>query len=130
MFKKLIALNYQVLKAIVGMLFTGKIKELIKIFPNLIKSYVIETVKVFKMFPLYFKPKYYIALSNARKYRKAKKIMTERYRGLKDLSIFLDEQGYSRAQQRLFWSSFVKDGSVRKNVLESLLKDLESRKKL
>ena len=99
-------------------------KEVIKFLLNIIGAYFKEVFRLFKTLFLIFNKEY---RKQKKQFDKMQQIKVELNRALKILR-YIDKKsqdaGVPRWKMRQFWRDFTKNGAVRQDVFDDLLKDI------
>lgn len=127
--KKLLQLNLGLIKYLLRELPKQKsLRVIIKLLKSVLVIYVKENIKLYKNLFLIFDADYQ---KQQKEFTKYQKIKVDLQRCLKMLQ-YIDEKmkqsklpGYKRKQ---FWRDFYRDGQIRKEVFEDLLKEIDSLK--
>jgi methionine salvage enolase-phosphatase E1 len=100
------------------------LKEFITFFKSVIKIYLKELFKLYKNLFLFLDVDYQ---KQKKQYEQYKKIQTDLQRCIKILQ-YMDERmekaGINRQRRRQFWRDFYRDGQVRKEVFDDLIKEI------
>jgi len=100
------------------------VKELITFSKSIVKMYIKELFKLYKNLFLFLDTDYQ---KQKKQYENYQKIKTDLQRCIKILQ-YMDERmektGINRQRRRQFWRDFYRDGQVRKEVFEDLLKEI------
>ena len=121
---KIVKLHVGLFRYIKTELPKKKFKEGLKFLTSLVPIYFKELSKLFKNLFLIFDKTY---REKKKQYDKMQKIRVELDRALKLLNYIdkkMREAGVPRYKVRQFWRDFIKDGAVRKDVFDDLLKDI------
>jgi len=102
-----------------------KPNELVHFFGKLGKIYFTELLKLYKNLLIEFNPEYKKQKKQHNNYQEIKKQLNQALKLLKYIDTKMEKAGIKRQQRRQFWRDFYKDGSLRKEVFENLLKEIE-----
>ena len=98
--------------------------QLVHFFKDVIKAYLKELLRLYKNLFLIFDENY---KTQKKEYEKHQKIKVDLQRCLKMLQYVDDKMaksGINRQRRRQFWRDFYKDGQLRKEVFDDLLKEI------
>ena len=99
-------------------------KQLVKFYKELVVAYIKEIIKLYTELFLILDADYQ---KQKKEYKKMSEIKRDLYRALKMLKYIdtkLTKIGKDRAFRRNFWREFFKDGAVRKEVFDDLMKEI------
>ena len=101
-----------------------KLKELIAFFREIGKNYFREVLKIYKESFLILDPQYQ---KQRKEYDNYNKLRADLQRALKLLQYVdnrMGKMGRSRQERRSFWREFFKDGQIRTEVFNDLLREI------
>jgi len=101
-----------------------KLNELVRFFQALGKSYFRELLKLYKELFRQFDPEFQKQKKQYDNYNQIKKDLQRCLKMLQYLDKKMQQQGISRQMRRHFWQNFYKDGQIRKETFDDLLKEL------
>jgi hypothetical protein len=101
------------------------LKEIIKFLKQIIKVYLKELIKLYKNLFLVFDIDYQKQKKQFDKYNKVKKELQQALKMLQYVDKRMIEQKVPRNIRRQFWNDFRKNGTVRKETFDQLLKEIE-----
>jgi len=100
------------------------LKEVINFLKSLLGVYLKELLKLYKSLFLFLDKDYQ---EKKKQYNKMQQIKIDLNRALKMLRYIdtkMAKSGINRQRRRQFWRDFYKDGQVRKNVFDDLIKEI------
>jgi len=100
-------------------------KQLIYFLRDVGKSYFKELFKQYKDLFRQFDPNYQKQKKEYNKYNQLKKDLQRAIRLLNYLDKKMAQTGLNRQRRRQFWRDFYRDGQLRKEVFDNLLKEIE-----
>ena len=122
---QLIKLHLGLFKYLKGELPKKKFREGLKFLISLVPVYLKELLKLYKNMFLVFDPTYQ---KQKAQYKKMQNIKIDLQRCMKILRYVdekMDKAGVNRQRRRQFWRDFYRDGALRKDVFDDLLKEIE-----
>jgi hypothetical protein len=124
--KQLISLHLGLIKYLIKELpKKRKLNELIRFLQSILKIYLRELLKLYKNLFLLFDKDYQIQKKQFDKYQKIKVDLQRCLKMLQFIDNRMEKSGINRQRRRQFWRDFYKDGQVRKDVFDDLLKELK-----
>jgi hypothetical protein len=124
--KQLIKLHIGLVKYLAKELPTKKTpKEVIEFLKNIIGVYLRELIKLFRNMFLIFDKDY---MTKKKEFEKTQRIKIDLQRCLKMLQYVdtkMEKAGLNRQRRRQFWRDFYKDGQIRKETFDDLLKEIQ-----
>jgi len=101
-----------------------KPNEWVRFLQALGKSYYQELLKLYKELFRQFDPEFQKQKKQYDNYNQIKKDLQRCLKMLQYLDTKMQKQGISRQMRRHFWQNFYKDGQIRKETFDDLLKEL------
>ena len=123
--KQLVKLHLGLLKYLKVELPKKKnLKELIKFLYQVINIYLKEIIKLYKNLFLIFDKEYQVKKKEYDKYQKIKIDLQRALKLLQYIDNKMAKAGVNRQRRRQFWRDFYRDGQLRKDIFEDLLKEI------
>jgi hypothetical protein len=125
---QLLKLHLGLIKYLSKELPKKKFREGLKLLISIIPMYLKELLKLYKNLFLVFDKEYQI---KKKQFDKMQRLKIDLKRSLKMLQYVdkkMTENGINRTARRQFWRDFYKDGQVRNEVFENLLRELDTLK--
>jgi hypothetical protein len=101
-----------------------KLAEIIKFTLNITKAYIKELIRLYKDVFLILDVDYQKKQKELKKYNQIKVDLERCLKMLRYLDSKMDKAGINRQTRRRFWRDFYKDGQLRKDVFNDLVKDI------
>lgn len=101
------------------------LKGYVYFFGNLIKLYINFWIEYFKHLVNLFNSEYRKQLKQYKKYNSIKKDLQQALKILKYIDDKMQKAGLSRQKRRQFWNDFYKNGQVRKEMFDELMKEMK-----
>ena len=100
------------------------LKEKLELLKPIPKAYLGELVRLYKNVFLIFDKEYQKKKKEYKKYQQIKIDLKRCLKMLQYLDDKMEKTGVNRQRRRQFWRDFYKDGAIRKDVFEDLLKEI------
>lgn len=100
------------------------LKEIVEFLKQIIKVYLGELLRLYKSLFLIFDKEYQAKKQEYEKYQKIKVDLQRCIKILQYVDKKMEKAGINRQRRRQFWRDFYKDGQVRKDIFDDLLKEI------
>jgi hypothetical protein len=100
------------------------LKQLVLFFKQIGTIYLKELLKLYKTLFLIFDPIYQRQKKEHEKYQKIKVDLNRCLKMLQYIDKKMEKTGINRQRRRQFWRDFFRDGQVRKDIFDELLKEI------
>jgi hypothetical protein len=122
---KLLQLHMGLLKYLKIELPKKKFLEGVKFVISIVPVYLKELLKLYKNIFLIFNKEYQKQKIQSKKMQNIKADLQRCLKILKYVDEKMDKAGVNRQRRRQFWRDFYRDGAMRKDVFDDLLKEIE-----
>ena len=127
--KRLIQLNLGLVKYLIKELPKQKsLKAIIKLLRSALVIYIKENIKMYKNLFLIFDVDYQKQQKEFAKYQNLKVDLQRCLKMLQYVDDKMKKSGFPNWKRRQFWRDFTRDGQIRKEVFDDLLKEIQGLK--